>query len=117
VTSVVESARRIFVSYARQDNDHSSLAVIKDSLLFMTSNLYIDDLFDHPGNISRFMTVERALRDADTFLAVDSPRYLTTAWTRWEYDVARMRGIPILTWQRGSAQDVGREDASRTAEE
>lgn len=84
----------VFVSYARQDNDDDALRAVERRLAEL-GDLYIDDLQDHRGH-DRLATVERALESARLFVAVLSTAYLTTTWTRREFEFAVRRGIPIL---------------------
>jgi hypothetical protein len=84
----------VFVSYIRRDHDVASLQKIQ-TLLTSLGRSYIDDLHDH-GESDRRETVERALNTADVFVAVFSPNYRTTPWTKWEFELATLRGIPIF---------------------
>jgi hypothetical protein len=84
----------VFVSYARQDNDLDVLRRIERHVTAL-GRPYVDDLHGHEGH-SRREAVEQALSTAGSFVAVLSPNYLTTAWTRKEFDIATCRGIPLL---------------------
>ncbi|MFI2473452.1 toll/interleukin-1 receptor domain-containing protein [Nocardia xishanensis] len=84
----------VFVSYARRDNQDSDLLRIRAQV----SNLglpYVDDLHDHSER-PRSHTVVNALLAADTFVAVLSPNYLQTPWTRGEFAVAVQRKMQLL---------------------
>lgn len=84
----------VFVSYARRDLHIQTLRTIaRQTSVFGIP--YIDDLHNHSGS-DRTTTVLAALYAADTFVAVVSPHYRTTAWTTGEFDVATRRGIPII---------------------
>ncbi|WP_435151018.1 toll/interleukin-1 receptor domain-containing protein [Micromonospora aurantiaca (nom. illeg.)] len=83
-----------FVSYSRRDNPLGRLAEIEE-LLSQIGTVYIDDLH-HPTNIDRHLAVIAALDAADTFIAVASPRYPQTPWTRYEVKEAARRGLPLL---------------------
>jgi hypothetical protein len=85
----------VFVSYARQDNDLDALRRIELHVMAL-GRPYVDDLHGHEGH-SRRDTVEQALWTAGSFVAVLSPNYLTTAWTRKEFNIATCRGIPLLS--------------------
>lgn len=84
----------VFVSYARQDNDVESLRRIERQVA-MLGHPYLDDLHNH-GWRDRQETVERALRAAEMFVAVLSPNYLRTVWTRKEYEFALCHELPLL---------------------
>ena len=83
-----------FVSYARGDLDVRMLRdIARQMSIFGTP--YVDDLQDHRGT-DRMVTVLAALWAADTFVAVVTPHYGLTDWTRDEFVVARHRGIPVI---------------------
>jgi len=84
----------VFVSYARRDNDMTALQRTERLLRFL-GQPYIDDLHHHTHGTDRHEIVEEALRKATAFVAVASPHYLQTYWTRKEFGLALGRGIPI----------------------
>jgi hypothetical protein len=85
---------RIFVSYSRQDNSDDVLWRIQQQIASLGTP-YVDDLQDHRGR-DRLAMVEAALESAHLFVAVMSPAYLKTAWTRREFECALRRDIPML---------------------
>lgn len=85
----------IFVSYSRRDNTPRSLRAIAERLARL-GRPYVDDFQDNEI-CDRQNEVEQALYAAELFVAVRTPNYLRTAWTRWEFDVALERHLPILT--------------------
>jgi len=56
---------------------------------------YVDDLQDHSTR-DRRAAVLQALGSAEVFIAVSSPNYLKTPWTRWEFEFASRHGLRIL---------------------
>lgn len=85
---------KVFVSYARQDNGCDTLRRIQQQVVTL-GNPYIDDLQDHRGR-DRLVMVEQALESAHIFVAVVSPSYLKTAWTRREFEIALNRDITMV---------------------
>jgi hypothetical protein len=85
---------RYFVSYARRDNDIERLCEIR-ALLGGLGCVYVDDLEAHDPSIDRTQTVINALARAEHFIAVHSKNYLTTEWTRWEFESALHMGIEM----------------------
>ncbi|MBQ0894651.1 toll/interleukin-1 receptor domain-containing protein [Micromonospora sp. U56] len=83
-----------FVSYSRRDNSLGRLAEIEARLSHI-GEVYIDDLH-HPLNVDRHNAVIAALDAADVFIAVMSPHYPQTPWTRYEVKEAARRGLPLL---------------------
>ncbi|MFI7159630.1 TIR domain-containing protein [Micromonospora chalcea] len=83
-----------FVSYSRRDNPLGRLAEI-EALLSRIDTIYIDDLH-HPLDVDRHVAVIAALDAADAFIAVASPHYPQTPWTRYEVKEAARRGLPLL---------------------
>ncbi|MEV5170467.1 toll/interleukin-1 receptor domain-containing protein [Streptomyces flaveolus] len=86
---------RYFVSYARRDNSVERLREVR-ALLSETGHVYVDDLEAHSVDTDRVQTVVNALMRADVFVAIQSDSYLTTEWTRWEFDSALHIGIEML---------------------
>jgi hypothetical protein len=84
----------VFVSYSRRDNPVNRLIEIESHLRHI-GNVYIDDLH-HPPNVDRHVAVKAALMAADAFVAVISPNYLHTPWTRYELSEATNRSVPLL---------------------
>lgn len=82
----------VFVSYLRKENSRSTLLAAAQAVARLGDS-YIDDLEDHVG-VERHHTVTAAVRRADVFVAVVTPGYLTTPWTRWEFGVATLLRIP-----------------------
>ncbi|WBB79571.1 hypothetical protein O7606_26050 [Micromonospora sp. WMMD882] len=82
------------MSYSRRDNSLERLVQI-EALLGHLKSVYIDDLH-HPHDIDRHFAVTCALEAAGTFIAVVSPNYLHTLWTRFEASEAARRGVPLL---------------------
>ncbi|MGK5521267.1 toll/interleukin-1 receptor domain-containing protein [Micromonospora sp. URMC 107] len=83
-----------FVSYSRRDNPLRRLAEIEAQLSHL-GHVYIDDLH-HPPSIDRHAAVIAALKTAEVFIAVTSPNYPHTPWTRFEVSEAARRKIPLL---------------------
>lgn len=90
----------VFVSYARQDNNIEDLRRIERQVAIF-GQAYVDDLHDH-GRRNRQEIVEYALWAAGLFVAVFSPNYLKTVWTRKEFELAVRRGTPLLTLKKHS---------------
>jgi len=84
----------VFVSYARRDNDLDGLTEIAGQVAHLGCP-YIDDARHHDEDADRTAVVEEALRTAAAFVAVRTPHYLRTPWTRWEYLTAQRSGIPM----------------------
>ncbi|MGW4370043.1 toll/interleukin-1 receptor domain-containing protein [Nocardia takedensis] len=84
----------VFVSYARRDHQQVDLIRIKEQVSGL-GQPYVDDLYDH-SNRSRSETVVDALLFADTFVAVMSPHYLQTVWTRGEFSIALRRRLRLV---------------------
>ncbi|MEU1644412.1 toll/interleukin-1 receptor domain-containing protein [Micromonospora zamorensis] len=84
----------VFVSYSRRDNSLLRLAEIEVRLSHI-GEVYIDDLH-HPLDVDRHVAVIAALGAADVFIAVASPQYPHTPWTRHEVKEAARRGLPLL---------------------
>ncbi len=82
---------KVFVSYARRDNDDEALREIerqvKTSLPGCTP--YLDDLH-HDVHRDRYDGVKHAFLESKAFVAVCSPSYALTKWTRKEYFWARV---------------------------
>lgn len=76
---------RVFVSYARRDNDETALREIEEQVrnLLPDGTPYIDDL--HHGGHKRHQGLKLAFNESDAFVAVMSPWYLRTRWTRKEF--------------------------------
>lgn len=72
----------VFVSYARGDHSLWRLRKIESRVLEF-GEPYIDDLHGL-GAPDRRRHVKERLEAASVFLAVSSPAYFRTAWTRWE---------------------------------
>lgn len=91
---------KVFVSYSRIDNDETDLRELEDQVrnLFPDSTPYIDDL--HHGGHKRHQGVRRAFEESAAFVAVLSPWYLRTRWTRREYRWALKRRIPMYLIQK-----------------
>ncbi|MET8203090.1 toll/interleukin-1 receptor domain-containing protein [Micromonospora taraxaci] len=83
-----------FVSYSRRDNPLWRLAEV-ELRLGAIGDVYIDDLH-HPPNVDRHVAVIAALDAASSFVAVLSPHYAQTPWTRFEVREAARRGLPLL---------------------
>jgi hypothetical protein len=83
-----------FVSYSRRDNTLGRLAEIEARLSHI-GEVYIDDLH-HPSNVDRHVAVVAALDAASVFIAVVSPHYPQTPWTRYEVKEAARRGLPLI---------------------
>ena len=83
-----------FVSYARMDHNISSLLRIEKDVAKI-GEPYVDDLQDHSTR-DRRAAVLQALGSAEVFIAVSSPNYLKTPWTRWEFEFASRHGLRIL---------------------
>jgi hypothetical protein len=79
-----------FVSY----NTLGRLAEIEARLSHI-GEVYIDDLH-HPSNVDRHVAVVAALDAASVFIAVVSPHYPQTPWTRYEVKEAARRGLPLI---------------------
>ncbi len=86
----------IFVSYARRDNDLHALRTIEQTVA-QFGEPYIDDLHHERFGTDRHEIVETALSNATIFVAIVTPHYLSTPWTRKEFAVAIARGLPIRT--------------------
>ncbi|WP_457458138.1 toll/interleukin-1 receptor domain-containing protein [Streptomyces sp. TE5632] len=86
---------RYFVSYARRDNSVERLHEVR-ALLGEAGHVYVDDLEAHSLGADRVQSVVNALTCADIFVAIRSDSYLTTEWTRWEFDTALHMGIEML---------------------
>jgi TIR domain len=84
----------VFVSYARRDNPPDALKVIEKALLGF-GDVYIDDLHGLLA-ADRGAAVESALEQASVLIAVVTPYYRDTAWTRREFACALERKIPII---------------------
>jgi hypothetical protein len=84
----------VFVSYANRDNDLAALRRIERLVTAEVGRPYIDDLHNH-DQVDRQAAVELALSTAESFVAVASPHYLRTTWTRMEFASALRRGIPV----------------------
>jgi len=103
----------VFVSYARRDNDVAALRRIERLLRFV-GQPYIDDLHHHDYGIDRHEIVEAALQKAIAFVAVASPHYLQTNWTRKEFGLALGRRIPMFALlPSGTLVGLRSGDASR----
>lgn len=85
---------RFFVSYARRDNSVNRLTSIND-LLRTVGQPYIDDMH-HSEEVARHVSVMEALYLADVFVAVRTPNYMRTPWTRLEVGLAKRRGLRLL---------------------
>ncbi|MET8756396.1 TIR domain-containing protein [Lentzea sp. NPDC004782] len=87
---------RVFVSYSRKDNDDDALREIERQVrdLLPGSTPYLDDLHHDPDH-DRHEGVERAFCESDAFVAVVSPRYRRTHWTRKEFRWAVASPMPI----------------------
>ncbi|MGW5081873.1 toll/interleukin-1 receptor domain-containing protein [Micromonospora echinospora] len=83
-----------FVSYSRRDNPLGRLTEIEAQLSHL-GQVYIDDLH-HPRGINRHAAVIAALETAEVFIAVMSPNYPHTPWTRFEVSEAARRQVPLL---------------------
>ncbi|WP_432099787.1 TIR domain-containing protein [Streptomyces sp. WAC 04229] len=79
---------RYFVSYARRDNSVDLLCKVRTLLCGDECDVYIDDLEEHGSGVDRLQVVINALTSADIFVALESRHYLTTNWTRWEFETA-----------------------------
>ncbi|MFC8970798.1 TIR domain-containing protein [[Kitasatospora] papulosa] len=79
---------RYFVSYARRDSSADLLCKVRMLLCSDKCDVYIDDLEEHGSGVDRSQVVIDALTSADVFVAIDSRHYLTTDWTRWEFETA-----------------------------
>ncbi|TXK39982.1 toll/interleukin-1 receptor domain-containing protein [Nonomuraea sp. C10] len=86
---------KIFVSYARRDNDIERLYAIKQELVHL-GEVYIDDLHDHADQ-DRQSVVEQAMHEAELFVIVESPHYRKTEWTSREFLFALDSKRPTLT--------------------
>ncbi|MGW4212796.1 TIR domain-containing protein [Lentzea sp. NPDC004789] len=92
---------KVFVSYSRADHhDEASLRELEDRVktLFPDSTPYICDL--RGGHHKRNQDVKRAFEECVQFVAVVSPRYRRTRWTRKEYRWAINRRMPIHLIQK-----------------
>jgi hypothetical protein len=87
---------KVFVSYARRDNDEAGLWEIDRLVrnLLPGSTPYIDDLHHDPHH-DRHEGVELAFKTSVAFVAIKSPWYRRTYWTDMEYQWAVEDGIPI----------------------
>lgn len=76
---------KVFVSYARRDNDVEALREIERQLktLLPGCTPYIDDLH-HDVHGDRYYGLKRAFVESTAFVAVRSPSYARTKWTRKE---------------------------------
>ncbi|RAS60241.1 TIR domain-containing protein [Lentzea atacamensis] len=83
----------VFVSYSRRDNEQTLLEIER---LISWGTPYIDDLHHSRHGGDRHEAVEFALRASQEFVAVLSPSYLRTPWTRWEFGWAVESGIPMV---------------------
>ncbi|MEJ2855754.1 MULTISPECIES: hypothetical protein [unclassified Saccharothrix] len=83
---------KVFVSYLRRENSRSSLRRVA-RVVEGLGRPYVDDLVDHSGG-DRYRAVTEAVRSADVFVGVATPGYPSTPWTRWEFGVALVRGVP-----------------------
>lgn len=83
----------VFVSYARRDNE-KNLPEIERLISWGTP--YIDDLHHSRHGGYRHEAVGLALHTSHEFVAVLSPSYLRTPWTRWEFRWAVRKGIPMV---------------------
>ncbi|MET8367625.1 toll/interleukin-1 receptor domain-containing protein [Micromonospora sp. NPDC005194] len=97
-----------FVSYSRRDNPLGRLAEV-ELQLGAIGDVYIDDLH-HPPNVNRHVAVIAALEAASTFIAVLSPHYAQTPWTRYEVREAARRGLPLLLLTEAGAVREGSYD-------
>ncbi|MET9593316.1 TIR domain-containing protein [Streptomyces sp. NPDC006516] len=79
---------RYFVSYARRDSSIDLLCKVRALLCGDECDVYIDDLEEHGSGVDRLQVVIDALNSADIFVALESRHYLTTDWTRWEFETA-----------------------------
>ncbi|MCZ4125294.1 TIR domain-containing protein [Streptomyces sp. H39-S7] len=88
---------RQFVSYARRDNGTERLVKIKEFLCRRnTGSVYIDDLEIHDPLTGRVASVVAAIEAANVLIAIPSENYLQTKWTRWEFETAISRNVPIM---------------------
>ncbi|GGM98208.1 hypothetical protein GCM10011609_40280 [Lentzea pudingi] len=73
------------MSYARKDNDVEALREIERQLktLLPGCTPYIDDLH-HDAHGDRYYGLKRAFVESRVFVAVRSPSYARTRWTRRE---------------------------------
>ncbi|WP_454341599.1 toll/interleukin-1 receptor domain-containing protein [Streptomyces albogriseolus] len=90
------------MSYARRDNSVERLREVR-ALLGEAGHVYVDDLENHSLGVDRVQSVISALMCADIFVAIRSDSYLTTEWTRWEFDTALHMGIKMLAVLPGGA--------------
>ncbi|MEU1965882.1 toll/interleukin-1 receptor domain-containing protein [Micromonospora sediminicola] len=97
-----------FVSYSRRDNPFGRLIEIEEQLARI-GGAYIDDLH-HPPNVDRHVAVIAALDTADAFIAVITPHYPLTPWTRYEVKEAARRGLPLLLLTETGAVREARYD-------
>lgn len=76
---------KVFVSYARKDNDVEALREIERQVKkwLPGSTPYIDDLH-HDTHGDRYDGLKRAFVESTAFVAVCSPSYARTKWTRKE---------------------------------
>lgn len=84
----------VFVSYARRDNTPQSLRGV-ERVVAKLGTPYVDDVHGYDA-ADRRTAVESALEAAGIFVAVVTPHYLHTSWTRREFVLAVHRQIPIL---------------------
>ncbi|MDX3658177.1 TIR domain-containing protein [Streptomyces sp. ID05-26A] len=82
---------KVFVSYARRDNDDEALREIERQVKMLLPGCtpYIDDLH-HDAHGDRYYGLKRAFVESTAFVAVRSPSYARTKWTRKELAWARV---------------------------
>lgn len=85
---------KVFVSYVRHENGPDRLAEI-ERVLAGLGEIYIDDLHGIDAS-DRHAMVTGVLDGSSVLVAVASPSYLATPWTRFEYEFALRQGKPIL---------------------
>jgi hypothetical protein len=82
----------VFVSYATQDVAGGILDVVSRAVTTL-GTAFIDPPTSRSSNSHEI--VKRSLEQATKFCAVITAHYLLTTWTRWEFDRASARGIPL----------------------
>lgn len=87
---------KVFVSYARRDNDDEALREIERQVktLLPGCTPYIDDLH-HDAHRDRYDGVEHAFLESRAFVAVYSPWYARTKWTKKECRWANASELPV----------------------